>query len=85
MRPDTQLSYMIDVSLTVEFSLHVLRGDYRSAQASAGDLIGLYRSVGRLPEALLLAEQQIDYPKRAGLGPWTQLPSHVRWLQVQKR
>jgi tetratricopeptide (TPR) repeat protein len=60
----------------------VTRGDYRSASVTAGQLADLCRDSGRLAEALTLAEQQIGYTRRAGLGPWTQLADEVQRLQV---
>jgi tetratricopeptide (TPR) repeat protein len=58
------------------------RGDYQSASAAAGDLAYSCRDSGRLAEALTLAEAQIGYTQRAGLGPWTQLLDQVGRLQV---
>jgi len=58
------------------------RGDFRLASATAGDLIDLLRSTGRLHEALGLVEEKKGYTRQAGLGPWTQLADEARRLQV---
>ena len=60
----------------------LIRGDYRSASAVAGDLIDQYRHRGLLAQALNLSYQKADYSQRAGLGPWTQLLDETRRLQV---
>ena len=58
------------------------QGDYKAAAAYAGDLISYWRAQGRLAEALALADSRIDYTRRAGLGPWTQLQAEGQRLQV---
>ena len=60
----------------------VAAGDYRAASVTTSRLVDLCRDSGRLADALDLADQQIDYTRRAGLGPWTQLSSEVQRLQV---
>jgi hypothetical protein len=57
-------------------------GNYRAASVAAGWLTDLCAGSGRLAEALGFAGQQADYTRRAGLGPWTQLLSEVKRLQV---
>jgi tetratricopeptide (TPR) repeat protein len=58
------------------------RQDYWNATALSGDLGHHYLNAGRLDEALRLAKESIEYIKRAGLGPWTQLSAEVKRLQV---
>jgi hypothetical protein len=55
----------------------VARGDFRSASATSGRLVNLYRRTGQLTEALAFADRQTGYARRAGLGPWTQLSHEV--------
>ena len=57
-------------------------GDYRVASAAAGELVTLLREVGRLAEALAVAEDMVEFTGRAGLGPWTRLADQGRRLQV---
>jgi tetratricopeptide (TPR) repeat protein len=52
------------------------------AKTLAGDLINLYLARGRLDEALALADQNIDYTRAAGRGPWTQLGDQTLRLQI---
>lgn len=52
------------------------------ATAIAGDLIELFRDSGRLDEALTLVDQSVDYIERAGFGPWTQLSTEDRRMQL---
>ncbi|HWQ14173.1 MAG TPA: hypothetical protein VNL77_15345 [Roseiflexaceae bacterium] len=56
--------------------------DYSTASRSAGDLVNLLLSNGRLEEALSLAEEMASYTRQAGLGPWTQLADEVWRLQI---
>ncbi len=58
------------------------KGDYKSASVAAGRLADWCRDSGRLAEALRLADERIDYARRAGFGPWTQLQVQVGRLQV---
>ena len=60
----------------------VEHGDYRSASAISADLIDNYGRAGRLTEALTLASEKAEYTRRAGLGPWTQLPDEGARLQI---
>jgi hypothetical protein len=60
------------------------REDYWSAAVVTPPLIRNYRRSGRLNEALKLAEEEITYTRRAGLGPWTQLLAEAQRLQVLK-
>jgi tetratricopeptide (TPR) repeat protein len=57
-------------------------GNYRVAALAAGDLFILLHAAGRLAEALEVAGQSEAYTRRAGLGPWNQLASQGRRLQV---
>jgi hypothetical protein len=58
------------------------RGDYRAASVMTGELINHCRGVGRLTEALALADELPGLSREAGLGPWTQLSDEVQRLQV---
>jgi CHAT domain len=58
-------------------------GDFRLASATAGILVNLLTTVGRLREALDLADQIAGYTRQAGLGPWTQLSDQARRLQIR--
>jgi CHAT domain len=58
------------------------RADFLDASASAGDLAGYLTQAGRLGEALTLAEENVTYIRRAGLGPWSQLGGDMQRLQV---
>ncbi|HEY6423478.1 MAG TPA: AAA family ATPase [Pseudonocardiaceae bacterium] len=57
-------------------------GEYRLASTTAGDLINLLRDQGRLPEALTMVGQKIEYTSRGGFGSWTQLSDQGRRLQI---
>jgi hypothetical protein len=57
-------------------------GNYRLASAAAGELVNLLMGAGRLVEALAVADQQAEFSRRAGLGPWTQLADQARRLHV---
>ncbi len=63
-------------------SAAVENGAYRSASATAGDLLNMLIGSGRWDEALALARDKAEYSRRAGLGPWTRLADEVRPLQV---
>lgn len=56
-----------------------------TARNLAGDLINLYGARGRLDDALALADTKIDYTRRAGYGPWTQLSDQSQRLQILNR
>jgi tetratricopeptide (TPR) repeat protein len=71
-----------DVTLRAAMADAATRGDYRIASGAAGRLLDLYRSTGRLAEALEMAKQKADYTRQADLGPWTQLADEVYRLQV---
>jgi hypothetical protein len=58
------------------------QGDYRVASISAGDLVNLLRSRGRLTEALTVLEEKAGYTLQTGLGPWTQLGDETYRLQM---
>jgi tetratricopeptide (TPR) repeat protein len=58
------------------------REEFRTALAAAGSLTNLLRDAGRLEEALHVIEQQTEYTKRAGFGPWTQLSDECQRLQI---
>ena len=58
------------------------RQAYRIASSAASNLASYRTRAGRLGEALQLAEQTIEYTRRAGLGPWTQLCHEVQRLNV---
>jgi tetratricopeptide (TPR) repeat protein len=57
-------------------------GDYLSAWAATHEVIIHCRDSGRLAEAFALSDKEIDYARRAGLGPWSQLLSEVHRLRV---
>jgi tetratricopeptide (TPR) repeat protein len=61
------------------------RGDFRTASAGATDLINLLRDTGRLEPALGVAEEAVEYARRAGSGPWTQLGDEGQRLQILAR
>jgi hypothetical protein len=48
----------------------------------AGDLISLYLRRGWLDDALDLADKRVDYTRRAGRGPWSQLGDQAQRLHV---
>ena len=60
----------------------VASDNFMAASAVAGDLIDHLMAVGRLDEALEVAEQKAEYTRRAGLGSWTQLLDRGRRLQI---
>ncbi|WP_167475342.1 CHAT domain-containing protein [Nocardia arthritidis] len=49
------------------------QGDSGMAMSLTTDLIGRYREANRYPEALALADEQIELGERTGAGPWTRL------------
>ena len=57
-------------------------GDFRLATGIAGILADLLRDTGSLREALDLADQRSVYSRQAGFGPWTQLASRARRMQI---
>ncbi len=56
--------------------------DYETASAETGNLITSCLAEGRLDEALALAKDLTSYVRQADLGPWTQLLTELRRLQV---
>jgi tetratricopeptide (TPR) repeat protein len=56
--------------------------DFRLASSAAGDLVNLLLEAGRLAEALSLADDKVEYGRRAGEGPWTRLADHAMRLQI---
>ncbi len=58
------------------------RGDFRLASVASSHLLNLLQTTGRLKEALTVAERKIDFTRKPGLGPWTQLGDEARRLQV---
>jgi hypothetical protein len=58
------------------------QGNYQLASTTAGELVTVLRDQGRLPEALTLAAQKIEYSRQAGFGCWTQLSDQGRRLQI---
>jgi tetratricopeptide (TPR) repeat protein len=58
------------------------QGDFRLASGIAGHLLNLLRETGCLQEALALVERIVEFTRRAGLGPWTQLADECRRLQI---
>jgi Tfp pilus assembly protein PilF len=58
------------------------RGIDGGAAIAAVKLVNLCLASGRLAEALSLAGQVVDYERRAGAGPWTQLLAEAQRLQV---
>jgi tetratricopeptide (TPR) repeat protein len=61
----------------------IASGDFRVASGIAGELVNLLQDAGRLAEALTVAGQKVEYTRRAGLGPWTQLLDQARQLQLR--
>ena len=57
-------------------------GDYLVASTAAGDLFNLLMMAARLTETLAVADQQAEFTRRAGLGPWTRLADQGQRLQV---
>jgi hypothetical protein len=58
------------------------RSDLRNLSVTAGELVNLLRSTGRLEEALKVADDLAGYTRRAGLGPWTQMLAQGQRLQL---
>jgi hypothetical protein len=58
------------------------RDDYRSASPISLYLVNNYLRAGRLTEALAMAGERMEYTRRAGLGPWTQLQDEALRLQI---
>ena len=56
--------------------------NFRLASGAAGALVNLLMDYGRLREALDLADQEAEYTRQAGLGPWTQLADQAQQLQI---
>ena len=57
-------------------------GDHRLASGVGGALANLLQVQGRLGDALILADQQIEYTRQAGLGAWNQLGDQGQRLQI---
>jgi tetratricopeptide (TPR) repeat protein len=57
-------------------------GDDEAARAAVVYLIGYCARLGRLDEALALAEDNVAASREAGLGPWAQLSDEVQRLQL---
>lgn len=57
-------------------------GDHKVASTTAGELVTLLRSQGRLFDALAMASQKIEHTSQAGFGLWTQLSDQGRRLQI---
>lgn len=57
-------------------------GDYRVASMAAGRLTYICLRSGRLEEALALAGQAAGYSQQAHAGPWSQVFSEIRKLDV---
>ncbi|SFN88966.1 AAA ATPase domain-containing protein [Geodermatophilus obscurus] len=64
------------------FEQATARGQHRPAIAAAGDLANLLRDRGRYAEALAVPDRMAELTLRAGLGPWTQLTSAARRVQL---
>jgi tetratricopeptide (TPR) repeat protein len=60
----------------------VAHQDFALASTIVGDLVNLCLRFGRLDEALQLAEDQKEYTRQAGYGPWTQLIADAVRLQI---
>jgi hypothetical protein len=71
-----------EIQMRVYFDDTVARGSYGSAATVAGQLADLCRDSGRVADALTFAEQQADYTRQAGHGPWTQLNCEIKRLQI---
>jgi tetratricopeptide (TPR) repeat protein len=61
----------------------VAAGRYGNASVLASDLINRYRDEGRYTQALELVDRKVDYSRRAGFGPWTQLLDQGWRLQIE--
>lgn len=57
-------------------------GDYQTASVTAGRLTYLCLRSGRLEEALALASQAAEYAQQVHAGPWSQIYSEIRKLDV---
>jgi tetratricopeptide (TPR) repeat protein len=57
-------------------------GGHRPAWVAAEHLISLLRNTGRAEEALGLVETMKEDTRQAGLGPWTQLLTDVKRLEL---
>jgi tetratricopeptide (TPR) repeat protein len=58
------------------------REEFLTASVASGELANLLRDYGRYDEALRVVDQRIEYTKRAGLGPWTQLAGEGSRLHI---
>jgi len=56
--------------------------DHYLAAAAVGHLVNLLRDQGRVRDALILTDQQIEHTRQAGLGAWTQLSNQGQRLQI---
>ncbi|MGC4819797.1 hypothetical protein [Micromonospora sp. DT63] len=63
----------------------VAQQNFPLASAIATDLVNLHRRLGRFDDALSLAEDQKEYTRQAGWGPWTQLLDEAQRLQILVR
>ena len=57
-------------------------GRHSLASSAAGDLINLLMDAARFPEALEVVDRMAEHNRFAGLGPWTQLSTRGRRLQI---
>jgi len=71
--------------LRVVIEKALVREEFQTASACAGDLANLLQDSGRNDEALRTVEQMAQYTKRAGLGPWSQLADESQRLQILGR
>jgi tetratricopeptide (TPR) repeat protein len=58
------------------------REDFATASAASADLAYLLRTSGRAAAALDVVDRMVDFTRRAGHGPWTQLADQIRRLQI---
>ena len=56
--------------------------DFRATASATMVLVYLLLDVGRLSEALDLANQRAEYTRQAGLGPWSQLAAQGIRLRI---
>ncbi len=56
--------------------------DFRTASVASGQLANLLHQMGKLEEALSAVERKMEFTRRAGLGPWTQLSDEAQRLQI---
>ena len=77
LNPAAAEAHMTDLMVTA-----VADSNYILASTLAGRLSDRCMRDSRLAEALAFADQQIDYARRARLGPWTQLGGEILRLQV---